>query len=108
QEFTESRYEARQEAIDEGSKIALIKDPFGLTGKPEFLGATTPILRGFADSLALSPDGRKLYAGFRGVIDEEGASGVILFDVSKLENVGESNQDDRVKTPLDKLDSRVR
>lgn len=44
-----------------GGKIGVIEDPFGKSGGPKYLGATTPIVGGAVDHLTLSPDGR-LYA----------------------------------------------
>jgi len=44
-----------------GGKIGVIEDPFGKSGPPRYLGATTPIVGGAVDHLSLSADG-KLYA----------------------------------------------
>ena len=61
-----------------GTKVGVIRDPFGLNGQPTYLGATSPIPLGFGEGMRLSSDGRKLYANYRGTGD------VLVFDVKKL------------------------
>lgn len=56
-----------------GGKLAVIQDPFGRAGGPRYLGATTPIPFASLDKLALSDDGRSLYA--TAFLDEPGAPG---------------------------------
>jgi VCBS repeat-containing protein/YD repeat-containing protein len=61
-----------------GSKVGIVKDPFGLNGAPQILAATTPIPLSFATELKLSSDGQKLYANYRGPGD------LLVFDVNAL------------------------
>ena len=92
--LTELAREADREA---GAKVGVIRDPFGST--PELLGVTTPIPFGFAASLALSPDGKLLYAGYRG------AEAFLVFDVSELIRAAtEAPEDMRDRVPLDQID----
>ncbi|WP_157359932.1 tandem-95 repeat protein [Caldimonas brevitalea] len=60
-----------------GGKIAVVKDPFGRNGQPEFLGTTTPFKGGTLDKLTLSPDGSQLWATY--MHDEGGLTGTISF-----------------------------
>ena len=61
-----------------GSNIGIVKDPFGLAGGAQLVAATRPIPNAFMDNLVLSPDGKNLYAGYRG----NGA--VFVFDVPAM------------------------
>jgi VCBS repeat-containing protein len=63
----------------EGAQIGIIKDPFG--PNPTYVGATTPISEGFADDIALSPDGKYLFADFKGIQQVE------TFDVTAMVDV---------------------
>ncbi|HNL90093.1 MAG TPA: Ig-like domain-containing protein, partial [Nitrospira sp.] len=64
-----------------GSKIGIIENPFGIKdlfaadypqalsdtmNSPRLIASTTPIFSGFADSIALSSNGRELLVGYRG------------------------------------------
>jgi VCBS repeat-containing protein len=61
-----------------GGKLGIVKDPFGT---PIYLGATTPIVGGSIDKLALSGDGSTLYADL--FIEEPGAPGSGVFSTMK-------------------------
>jgi len=64
-----------------GGKIGVIKDPFGLLGAPVYLGATTPIDEGLLSGLAITPDGKYLYAQ---LLNADGPSGVMRYTVDTL------------------------
>ena len=53
--------------VQRGAKVGVIRDPFGVFGGPEYMGSTTPIERGYAQQIGLSPDGSRLYVGYNGV-----------------------------------------
>ena len=61
-----------------GSNIGIVKDPFGLAGSAQLVAATRPIPNSFMDNLVLAPDGKTLYAGYRG------NSAVFAFDVQAM------------------------
>src|SRR5690606_38157250 len=52
-----------EETHDVGSKIGIIKDPFGPA--PKLIAATTPIPMAFLEDLELDSSGKRLYANFR-------------------------------------------
>ena len=59
-----------------GSKVGVIKNPFEATAK--IVAATTPISMAFANDIALSSDGKKLYVNY------SSAGDVLVFDVTNL------------------------
>ena len=75
-------YDDAQRAFDieslhkTGSKIGIIKDPFG--PKPELVASTTPIPSAYIDELVLSRDGTKLYANYRLT------GNILVFDVKAI------------------------
>ena len=69
-----------------GGKVGVIKDPF--SSHPVFLGATSPIEEGSLGSLALSADGKTLYAG---LTKWEGKSGLLAYNVTNLINWAEQD-----------------
>jgi hypothetical protein len=72
-----------------GAKIGVVQDPFSLDGGAKLIAATTPIDLGFADSLVLSPDGKKLFATYRGAGD------VVVFDAEEIiEFLDDADADD--------------
>jgi YD repeat-containing protein/VCBS repeat-containing protein len=71
-----------------GAKIGVIEDPFGPGAK--LVGSTTPVLSGFADRMALSPDGRYLYADFRGSGGALSPPQVKVFDVEAIRDTLET------------------
>ncbi|MDH4072768.1 MAG: Ig-like domain-containing protein, partial [Gammaproteobacteria bacterium] len=69
-----------------GSKIGIVKDPFG--PNPRLLGATTPIPMAFLDELAIDSTGTKLYANF------ERIGNIAVYDLDGLEKRAETNLHD--------------
>jgi DNA-binding beta-propeller fold protein YncE len=89
-----------------GAKIGVIKDPFG--PNPQLMGSTTPIPDGYADSVVLSVDNMRLYAGYRG------SGGVLVFDVKELIKTAESKTVktntvflERMILPLDVINPKI-
>ncbi len=83
-----------------GDKVGLVRDPFGLKGTPKYLGATTPIEDGEANTVALNGDGSRLFAGYAGVGE------VLVIDTAQLIKAGEllaSNPFVAERTPLDQV-----
>ncbi len=65
-----------EETHNTGAKVTIIENPFGPS--PKQLASTTPIPMGFANEIALSSDGKKLYVNYKGAGD------VLVFDVQNL------------------------
>lgn len=70
-----SRYHA-------GSNIGIIEDPLG--PNPRLVAATRPIPAGFPLGLALSPDGKELYATFNVPTGPSGNGAVFVYDVEAI------------------------
>jgi YD repeat-containing protein len=64
---------ASAKKVNVGGKLGVVKDPFGINGTPEYLGATVPLDGYGIVNLALSIDGKslvgQLYGGY-GTIDQ--------------------------------------
>src|SRR5207237_1147826 len=67
-----------------GDKVGLVRDPFNLQGKQQYLGATTPIEDGYVTSVTLSGDGKRLFTSYGGVGE------VLVMDTQALTAAGES------------------
>ncbi len=75
-----------------GGKLGVIRDPFG--AKPEYLGATTPIISGSIKDLSLSPDGSTLWASlvfWSDVGYTPPPSGMLSWNVQALIAAAEAN-----------------
>ncbi len=70
-----SRYHA-------GSNIGIIENPLG--PNPRLVAATRPIPAGFPLGLALSPDGKELYATFNVPTGPSGNGAVFVYDVEAM------------------------
>ncbi len=84
-----------------GDKVGLIRDPFNLEGKQQYLGATTPIDDGLVTSVSLNNGGTRLYASYGGVGE------VLVMNTAQLIAAGESlsgNPFVAERTPLDQVD----
>ena len=79
-----------------GSKVAVIKDPFG--AHPTMLGATSPVDLGFGRQLTLSRDGQLLFANY------PGANAVVTFDVQQLLAAAATPKSHLESHPLDAVD----
>ena len=78
-----------------GGNIGLIRDPFG---DAELIAATRPIPLGFPDNLVLSPDGSRLFAGYRG------SDSVFVFDVqAMMDTLTTYSSTDFTRRPIDDL-----
>ena len=81
-----------------GSKVGIVKDPFGLAGTPQIVAATTPIPMSFATEIQLSSDNKKLYASYRGAGD------ILVFDVDNLKiKAAAASADLLRRLPIDNL-----
>ncbi len=84
-----------------GGNIGVIKDPFGT---PVLVAATLMVPISFPDNIVLSPDGKTLYAAYRGGPDR----GIYVYDVDAIiKTVQERSLDDLSRFPLDKLNPDV-
>ena len=82
--------------VQRGAKVGVIRDPFGLHGTPEFLGATTPIERGYADEVRVSADGSRLFVNYGGIRE------VLVMSTEQLIAAAESlTPEQRLQIPLD-------
>ncbi len=85
---------------DTGSKVGVVKDPFGLRGTPQLLAATSPIPLALATEIELSSDNKKLYTNYRLAGD------ILVFDVDKLTQKAELvPRDQLTRRPIDNLGS---
>src|SRR5262249_33856968 len=85
-----------------GSNIGIIKDPFGLHGQPTLVAATRPIPWGYAEDLALSRDGKALFASYTGT------GAVFAFDLERIRATVEAQPPDWLRTvPVDDLDPAI-
>ncbi|KPJ75957.1 MAG: hypothetical protein AMJ54_13385, partial [Deltaproteobacteria bacterium SG8_13] len=66
-----------------GSKIGIVKDPFG--PNPKHLASTTPIPMAMLEDLEIDALGQKLYANFRG------AGNIAVYDIAALVERAEAN-----------------
>lgn len=82
-----------EETHDVGSKIGIIKDPFGAS--PKIIAATTPIPLSFLEDVELNSAGTKLYANFRG------AGTMAVYDVKAMTDKALSGVDNFRRNPLD-------
>ncbi|HEY6817505.1 MAG TPA: putative Ig domain-containing protein [Croceibacterium sp.] len=86
------------EDVDElyniGSKILVIKDPFG--PNRQLLGATTPIPMAFLEELRIDSSGKKLYANYRG------AGNLVVIDIDQIRDI--DLIDDRKRMAIDHPD----
>ncbi|MBK7952690.1 MAG: hypothetical protein IPK02_01260 [Candidatus Accumulibacter sp.] len=90
----------RRGARQMGGKIGIIKDPFG--ARPEYLGATSPIIDANFSRLLVSGDGKVLWADIRywPTLDESPpASGLLMWDLGKLIEAAEKNSLARQASP---------
>ncbi len=84
-----------------GGNIGVIADPYGT---PRLVAATVMVPNSFPDNLVLSPDGKRLFAAYRGGLDR----GVYVYDVAEiLRTVATQSVDDLERFPLDHLNSDV-
>ncbi len=82
-----------------GSKIAVVRDPFGLDpdlSGPMLLAATTPIPMTFLEDLEIDSSGGKLYASFRK------AGNIAVYDLAALIARAESTEQDWTVYPLER------
>ncbi|QNM95070.1 tandem-95 repeat protein [Chitinimonas koreensis] len=91
-----------------GGKIGIIKDPFG--PKPEYLGATTPILDASINRLQVIDGGRTLWADIRywpGIGEPALPNGMLKWDLRQLIEAAEANsivkQNSMVPLPIDRV-----
>ena len=87
-----------------GDKVGLVRNPFGLNGTPTYLGATTPIEDGLVTSVAVSSDGKRLFASYWG------AGEVLVMDTAELIAAGESlaaTPRQAERQPLDQVNPNV-
>ena len=84
-----------------GGNIGIIKDPLGPA--PKLVGATRPIPMSWPDNLTLSPDGKVLYAAYRG------NNFVMAFDVDQMiATVNDANFASKLETtPVDDLNPAI-
>ena len=66
-----------------GSTIGVIVDPLG--PNPRLVAATEPIPAGFPHDLAISPDGKHLYATFGGVQVTGDKGSVLVYDIDEID-----------------------
>ncbi len=84
-----------------GGNIGIVVDPFG---SPKLVAATIMVPLSFPDNLVLSPDGKKLLAGYRGGLDR----GIYVYDVEKLiATVRSTDAETLSRMPLDKINPEV-
>jgi hypothetical protein len=84
-----------------GGNIGVIKDPFGT---PRLVAATLMVPQSFPDNLVLSPDGKRLYAAYRG----RPSQGIYVYDVEQIiRTVQTASTDDLSRFPLDQLNPAV-
>jgi hypothetical protein len=57
---------ASAKKVNVGGKLGIVKDPFGLRGAPEYLGATVPLDGYGIVNLSVSGDGKKLIGQLKG------------------------------------------
>ncbi len=91
-------------AASAGDKVGLVRNPFGLNGTPTYLGATTPIEDGLVTSVAVSSDGKRLFASYWG------AGEVLVMDTAELIAAGESlaaTPSQAERQPLDQVNPNV-
>ncbi len=82
--------------VQRGAKVGVIRDPFGLRGTPAFLGATTPIERGYADEVRVSADGSRLFVNYGGIHE------VLVMSTEQLIAAAEAlTPEQRLQVPLD-------
>ncbi|MCM8661444.1 MAG: hypothetical protein NFV80_00090, partial [Candidatus Accumulibacter sp.] len=83
-----------------GGKIGIIRDPFG--DRPEYLGATSPIVDGNFSRLLVSADGKTLWADLRywpTIGDSPPPSGLLQWDLGALLAAAERNSLARQASP---------
>ncbi|MHB8956711.1 MAG: putative Ig domain-containing protein [Pirellulaceae bacterium] len=81
-----------------GANVGIIRDPFGLTDGPLLMAATTPIQDGDANSLALSPDGSRLFVSYSGIGE------VLVMDTTEMRRAVETEPHlTFIHTPLDQV-----
>ncbi len=83
-----------------GGKIGIIKDPFG--ARPEYLGATSPIIDGNFSRLLVSGDGKTcgpICATGRPSTTTPPPSGLLIWDLGKLIAAAERNSLSRQASP---------
>ena len=76
-----------------GSKIGIIKDPFG--SNPKLVASTSPIPSAYLSELVLSGDGTRLYANYRLT------GNILVFDVTALTKFLNTNPDPLGRAPVD-------
>jgi len=76
-----------------GSKIGVVKDPFG--DHPTLLASSFPIPHGFLKDVEIDSSGTKLYANY------SGAGNIVVFDVDALILQAGSKLNDWSRLPLD-------
>jgi hypothetical protein len=64
-----------------GSKIGIVANPFT---DPQLVAATRSIPDGFPYDLAVSPDGRYLYASFAGIHVAGGSGALMVYDINQI------------------------
>ncbi len=67
-----------------GDKVGVVRDPFGLSGTPTYLGSTTPIDMGMVTSVVLSGDGSRLFASYAGMHE------ILVIDTAALTATAEA------------------
>ncbi len=81
-----------------GANVGIVRDPFGLRGTPWMVAATTPIEGGWADTLALSPDGSRLFVNYGGVGE------ILVMDAEQMITTVETKPSlDFMQKPLDQI-----
>ncbi|MHB8955464.1 MAG: putative Ig domain-containing protein [Pirellulaceae bacterium] len=82
--------------VPRGAKVGVIRDPFGLQGGPEYRASTTPIERGYAQQLALSPEGTRLFVGYNGIGE------MLVMNVAEMLRASkEMSLEQRLRKPID-------
>ncbi|WP_353955672.1 putative Ig domain-containing protein [uncultured Sphingobium sp.] len=71
-----------------GSKILVIKDPFG--PNRQLVGATTPVPFAFLEELRVDSSGTKLYANYRG------AGNIVIMDINKVRDIAKRSDFDKL------------
>ena len=81
-----------------GANVGVVRDPFGLADGPLLMAATTPIQGGDANSLALSPDGSRLFVSYSGIGE------VLVMDTAEMRRAVETEPSlTFIHTPLDQV-----
>jgi large repetitive protein len=78
-----------------GSKIMIVRDPFGLNGGPQLMASTTPIPESFLYDLEIDSTGTRLYANY------SAAGTVAVLDIEKTLAAAQLKDKPWTEQPLD-------